>query len=581
MRDSIVVLKFGSSVLADERDFPAVILEIYREVRAGRRVVAVVSALGDTTDELLSAARQSWDDPDPACLARLLETGEAQSAAKLGLALAQAGVPARVLDPVQIGLRTTDDFLDAEPLSFEAEVVRATLAEVPVVVVPGFSGRDSRGLPALLGRGGSDLTALFLARGLEADECRLLKDVDGLLRVHPDGKLDHGTRYATASYAECLRVGGPLIQPKAVEYAQAARQSFRIACCGSDAGTLAGPVPDRFEPVIQPRGLRVGLAGLGTVGLGVLRWLTALAPAFRVTGILVRDGKRPRPEDVPAGLVTTSLDTLLASDPDLVIEVMGGTDTALQLLQRARLRGIPVVTANKQLLAVRPDLAVDDFLLAGSASVGGSVPALETVARLAEGSGVASIEGIINGTCNFILDQVNRGKSYQEALTEAQLRGLAEADPHLDVSGLDCVYKLALLAGRAFGQLIEPEDIFLEGLAGATSARVAAAHQTGAELKLVARAWSEDGQVQARVQLEEVMPDHPLSDCRQEKNRLVVTTLDCRRITVGGKGAGRWPTTVSVLSDVLDRKRRDFRRCTLANQVANPGRGPHDLDSSP
>ena len=207
MSDPIVVLKFGSSVLVDEAALPAVILEIYRELRRGRRVVGVVSAFGSTTDDLIINARARFGEPDPACLARLLETGEAASAATLGLALDQAGVPARILDPGQLALTTRGGFRDAEPHSFSTEVVLKALDEVPVVIVPGFSGRRADGSPALLGRGGSDLTALFLAHGLKAEECRLLKDVDGLLRVCPDGSLDFSTRYGTANYAECLRVG--------------------------------------------------------------------------------------------------------------------------------------------------------------------------------------------------------------------------------------------------------------------------------------------------------------------------------------------------------------------------------------
>jgi len=560
MSDPIVVLKFGSSVLADEAALPAVILEIYRELRRGRRVVGVVSAFGSTTDDLISNARARFGEPDPACLARLLETGEAGSAATLGLALDQAGVPARILDPGQLALTTRGGYRDAEPHSFAAEVVLKALEEVPVVIVPGFSGRRADGSPALLGRGGSDLTALFLAHGLKAEECRLLKDVDGLLRVCPDGSLDFSTRYSTANYDECLRVGGPLIQPKAVEFAASRKMFFTIARCGSSGGTVAGPVPSRFEKVDpRPHRTRVGLAGLGTVGLGVFRWLSGLKDDFDVTGILAKDRFKKRPDDVSPELVTDSVEEFFSTDPELVIEVIGGCGTAAKVVASARARGVPVVSANKMLLALDPALREEaagrNSSVTGAASVGGSVPVLETVAALAANEPVVAVEGIINGTCNFILDLMNSGWTDEEALQEAQSLGLAEADPHLDISGLDCVYKLSLISFAALGQGVAPDQIEFEGLESATPFRITAERKQGGELKLVARARRKGGAVEASVRMVAVRPGHPLHGCRREANRLVIETATGRRVVLDGKGAGRWPTTLSVVSDVLDRHR--------------------------
>lgn len=560
MRDPIVVLKFGSSVLSDPNALPAAVLEIYREIRRGRRVVAVVSAFGNRTDELLGAARSLCEEPDPACLARLLETGEAESAALLGLALEQAGVPARILDAGQIGLTTSGEVLDAEPLDFDGVRVRQDLLDVPVVVVPGFSGKLKDGAPALLGRGGSDLTALFLARGLRAAECRLLKDVDGLLKVRADGSLDHGTRYATAHYDECLRVGGPLIQPKAVEYAARYDLRFTIARCGSHRGTLAGPVESRFETVDPaPAPTRVVLGGLGTVGLGVFRWLDRLRDDFQVVGILVRDTAGTRPRDVPAHLLMSSVDQLLAAGPQLVVEAVGGTGVAAELVHRARAAGCRVVSANKQLLAIEPDLlraaGGPGTRLLASAAVGGSLPVLEVVGALSEREDIIAVKGILNGTCNFILDRVNDGADYASALAEAQVRGLAEADPHLDVSGLDCVYKLALLATRAFGKAVTVDGITCEGLEGLTPERLAEAAASDGELKLVATARHSADGITARVRLEILPAYHPLYGCRREANRCVAETAGHRQVVIDGKGAGRWPTTVSVLGDVLQGRR--------------------------
>ncbi len=560
MRDPIVVLKFGSSVLKNHDALPSVVLEIYREVRRGRRVVAVVSAFGNRTDELLESAQKLFEDPDPSCLARLLETGEAESAATLGLALDQAGIPAKILDAGQLGLTAQEDVLDAEPLEFDVVRLKHELMTVPVIVVPGFSGKLPNGSPALLGRGGSDLTALFLTFGLRAQECRLLKDVDGLLHVRSDGTLDHGTRYATVSYDECLRVGGPLIQPKAVEFAKMRGVKFTIARCGSSGGTLTGPGVSRFEAVdLRPAPTRVALGGLGTVGLGVFRWMNSLPEDFCVVGILVKDSGKSRPEDVPASLLTSSVDHLLEEQPEVVIETIGGTGTAADLVHKAMDSGCGVVSANKQLLALDPELLAKtghrDGQLLVSASVGGSVPVLESVETITLRQDIIKIKGILNGTCNFILDQVNDGVEFQDALAEAQERGLAEANPHLDISGLDCVYKLALLASRAFGQEVTVDEIEYEGLAEVSSGKLKTARDKGGELKLVATAIRTAKGIKARVGLVIISPQDPLFGCAKEANRLLIETAGHRQVLIHGKGAGRWPTTASVMADLYEIRR--------------------------
>ena len=157
----IVVHKYGSSVLADESRLEAVVDSIYGALRAGYRVVAVVSAMGDTTDTLIAEARQFGEGLDDSALAMLLSTGELRSASLLTMALARAGISSGVLDAAAIGLRTRGPSLDAEPLSVRTEWIESGFENRSVWVVPGFLGRDDQGQTTLLGRGGSDLTALF------------------------------------------------------------------------------------------------------------------------------------------------------------------------------------------------------------------------------------------------------------------------------------------------------------------------------------------------------------------------------------------------------------------------------------
>ncbi|QKK07161.1 MAG: hypothetical protein HND58_02625 [Planctomycetota bacterium] len=166
MSGDLIVLKFGGSVLRDELHVRAVAEEVAGCVRRGSRVVAVVSALEGTTDALLAKAAAYSSSPNPFATAQLLATGELASAALLGLALDSIGVRAETLDAAGAGFRTEGEPLDSSPVAVDLPGVVDALGRVRAVVVPGFVGRDERGRTTVLGRGGSDLTALFLAQRL-------------------------------------------------------------------------------------------------------------------------------------------------------------------------------------------------------------------------------------------------------------------------------------------------------------------------------------------------------------------------------------------------------------------------------
>ena len=177
------------------------------------------------------------------------------------------------------------------------------------------------------------------------------------------------------------------------------------------------------------------------------------------------------------------------------------------------------------------------------------------MARLADELPVLAVSGVLNGTCNFVLDRMQAGARYGDAIREARERGLAEADPYLDVSGLDAVYKLALLATAAFGVPVTPDEIVCEGLDRVSRTRLARARESGGELKLVAEARRHRGGVTARVGVRSLPPAHPLAGCREEGNRLLVETADGTTHRLDGLGAGRWPTTCAVVADLLDLRR--------------------------
>ncbi|HZJ70924.1 MAG TPA: aspartate kinase, partial [Planctomycetota bacterium] len=197
-RDPVIVLKLGGSVLAGEESLPVAVHEIYRWRRSGFAVVAVVSALAGDTEALLARAARDGEPSSPHATAALAKLGELRSAALLGVQLEQAGVPARVLMPAALRLRARGDPLDAHPVSLDATPLRRAFAAGDVAVVPGFFAHDAEGRAVLFGRGGSDLTALFLSARLRA-RCRLLKDVDGLYTGDPNAPGPAPIRYAEAS----------------------------------------------------------------------------------------------------------------------------------------------------------------------------------------------------------------------------------------------------------------------------------------------------------------------------------------------------------------------------------------------
>jgi homoserine dehydrogenase len=488
---STVVLRFGSSVLRSESDLPAAVHAIYREWRAGHRVVAVVSALGHATDDLLKRAEQLGLPPRHEPLAALLATGEAAAAALLALALDRAGLPVTLLDPGQLGLFTQGDPLDAAPVAVDVPFLAAELAR-SIVVIPGRTGRDRRGRPTRLGLGGSDRTALFLARALGAS-CRPPGDV---------------------------------------------------------------------APPASPRGpLRVALLGCGTVGGGVLARLLARPDLFQVTGVAVRSLGSARVPTVPRGLLCGDPAALLERPADVVVELLGGSDPARGLIARALAQGRHVVTANKALLASEVEelaglAARNGVSLRFAAAVGGALPALEAVRRAVARGPLRSLAGVLNGTCNFVLDRCAAGDSYASAVALARAAGYAEADATLDLDGTDSAQKLSLLIHAAGGGSLPWERIPRRGIDSLADADLAGAARRGSlrgrTWRLVASAERTAAGWNARVQPLELPPDHPLARPSGAGNALVIERADGEVITLEARGAGRWPTTEAVMADLFD-----------------------------
>lgn len=258
MSTRTIVMKFGSSVIPSESALRGVVEEIRRRRDGGWSIVAVVSAIGGATDGLLTHARRFGSENESA-LAAYVSTGELQAAALLALALGRSGIDSVLLDAAAAGLRTTGPVLDAEPSCLDVERVRRALEGAPVVVVPGFIGRDAQGGTTLLGRGGSDLTALFIASRLGA-RCRLVKDVDGLYDRDPAGREGStARRFERVSYDDVLMLDEGIVQHKAVRLARTLGLEFEVGPMGPAPGTTVGA----GETILSPE---IGGAGAGGAG---------------------------------------------------------------------------------------------------------------------------------------------------------------------------------------------------------------------------------------------------------------------------------------------------------------------------
>jgi len=554
MRD-IIVLKFGSSVLGSRSDLPAAVHEIYRWYREGHRVIAVVSAIGSTTDWLLAEGGVFKAEPEPYALAELLATGERGSAALLGIALDRAGVPARVLDPREIRFTALGSVLDSEPTALNQARLEEMLAATPVVVIPGFFGHDAQGRLHLLGRGGSDLSAVFMAAATRACRCRLIKDVDGVYD-HDPATLADGPAHllSVVGYETAIERAGQLIQPKAVRFLERYKGSAEVAGLCQPYETQVGDFQTELQILKPCPPANVLLLGLGTVGFGVYRRLSAMSKHFRVIGALCRDPAKHEADGVPPEILHGPESKIAQLDPDIVVDALPGGGPSHALLRYFLDAGVHVVSANKQLVAehgrqLHRLASNSQAELHYSAAVGGSTPMIEAVQRSLRDGETASISGILNGTCNFLLDRCATGLSIQDAVKQAQELGFAEEDPSEDLAGADAERKLRILARYAYRQEIDGMDV--RALSALNLDEIRATRRPDQVIRFVAEARRQRNDIQGTIRLVALDAGHPLAAVRNEWNALLITREDGTTSFVTGRGAGRWPTTEAVMADLL------------------------------
>ena len=315
--------------------------------------------------------------------------------------------------------------------------------------------------------------------------------------------------------------------------------------------------------------LKVALLGCGSVGSQVVRLLTEQAGdlAARVgapvelVGVAVRRLEAQREVEVPAQLLTTDAAGLVRGDVagpvDLVIEVIGGIEPARSLILAALESGASVVTANKALLAEDGSTLFEAAEKAGrdlyyEAAVAGAIPILRPLRESLAGDSVTRVLGIVNGTTNFILDQMDTtGAGFADALEEAQELGYAEADPTADVEGFDAAAKAAILASLAFHTRVTAADVHREGISEVTAADVQSASEMGAVVKLLAICDLREGAVSARVHPAMIPRSHPLASVRGAFNAVFVESEAAGELMFYGPGAGGAPTASAVLGDLV------------------------------
>lgn len=310
--------------------------------------------------------------------------------------------------------------------------------------------------------------------------------------------------------------------------------------------------------------LRVGLAGFGTVGRAVARALgESRGDSLRLAGICTR-----RPEDarasapwVPADTIwSDAFDTLLTSGCDVIVEVIGGVEPARAWIERALGAGLAVVTANKQVIAEHGPALVAAARANGrplrfEAAVGGAVPVVRGLQEGLRGDRITRIAGVVNGTCNFILTEMQRrGVSLDAAVSEAQRRGFAEADPNADLDGLDARAKLSILATLGFGQYLHPGDIAAESIRAIDGGDVVAATALGRAIRQVARAercGNLGGGIRARVGAALVPAGSWVARADGAENVVAARGERSGTTVFAGQGAGGHATAVAVLGDLL------------------------------
>lgn len=312
--------------------------------------------------------------------------------------------------------------------------------------------------------------------------------------------------------------------------------------------------------------VRIGLLGCGTVGGGVIRLIeenreylaSRVGAPLEIRHVLVRDTVKDRVPECRREWISTDPETVLGSDVDVVVEVMGGESPAKEFVERAIASGKSVVTANKLLIATHGPGLVEKAIAAGvdlafEASVGGGIPIIRTLREALTSDWVESVHAILNGTSNYILTRMrDDGVSFAEALAEAQAKGYAEADPTLDVEGHDAAQKLVVMSMLAFGAKVAPSAMSVEGIRTIDQLDFRFAERFGYTIKHLCIGRDQGERVALRVHPTLVPKQSVLANIDGVLNGVLLVGRALGPCLLVGRGAGDMPTAVSVVADVVD-----------------------------
>ena len=305
--------------------------------------------------------------------------------------------------------------------------------------------------------------------------------------------------------------------------------------------------------------INIGLIGLGTVGSGVVKTLEKF-DNIHISKIAVRNLNKKRNIEGLDDNVLTDNPSEIVTNPEIqiVVEVMGGVNPALELIKTAICNKKHIVTANKELLAKHGDELYElanenNVVILYEAAIAGGIPIIMPIKTILAANKISQVAGILNGTTNYILTKMEKDKvSYQEVLKEAQALGYAEADPTGDVEGYDAAYKIATLASLAFHQRVDINKIYKEGITKITTEDMSIAKELGYKIKLIAFAKETDeGKLDVRVQPMFVPVSNVLSEIDNVTNAVLLNGFPVGEIMFVGAGAGEFPTASSVCGDIL------------------------------
>lgn len=323
--------------------------------------------------------------------------------------------------------------------------------------------------------------------------------------------------------------------------------------------------------------IQIGLLGCGTVGSGVVKLIEQnnhtisqkIGSEIKIKKVLELKRERCLQLGISAEMICSNIEEIVNDEEiNIVVELIGGVDTACHFILEAMKKGKHVVTANKDLIAVKGEELFAaarehnvDFYF--EASVGGGIPIITPMKQSLAANNIQQVIGILNGTTNYILTKMsNEELAYEDVLAEAQRLGYAESDPTSDVEGLDAARKIAILASIAFNSRVTLNDVYAEGITKITPRDIRYAREMGYVIKLLAIAKQENEKIQVRVHPSFIPLEHPLANVNDVFNAVFIRGDAVGDVMLYGRGAGQMPTASAVIGDIIEIGRNIIHQST-------------------